>query len=110
MSCHKGFDRVYFTLLLVIAIAISTLILTACGGGGGGGGSTPSEQTEFIYSTTANNKGTFRLTSAKSGAIVESSEEETLASRTSVVLIERLPKSNESKLFQQIPHINIEIR
>ena len=88
-------------LSIIASIVICAILLIGCGGGGGGGGgsSTPSEQTEFIYSTEANNKGTFRLTSAKSGATVESSEEETLASGTSVVLIERLPKSNESKLF-----------
>ena len=89
-------------LLSIIAFIVICVLLIGCGGGGGGGGggaSAPSEQSEFIYSTVANSKGTFWLSSSKSGTVVESSEEGTLASGTSVVLVERLPKSNESKLF-----------
>ncbi|MBQ3643258.1 MAG: hypothetical protein II961_01560 [Candidatus Riflebacteria bacterium] len=88
-------------LSIIASIIICALLLIGCGGGGGGGGgtSTPSEPTEFIYSTEANNKGSFRLTSNKSGAIIESSEEGTLATGSSIVLTERLAKSNESKLY-----------
>ena len=57
----------FFRNIFLLAALVSSLLLTACGGGGG---STPSEQTEFIYSTTANNKGTFKLTSVKSGAML----------------------------------------
>ena len=88
-------------LSIIASIVICALLLIGCGGGGGGGGgaSAPSEPTEFIYSTEANNKGTFRLTSNKSGAVIESSEEGTLANGSSIVLTERLAKSNESKLY-----------
>ena len=88
-------------LSIIASIVICALLLIGCGGGGGGGGgtSTPSEPTEFIYSTEANNKGSFRLTSNKSGAVIESSEEGTLATGSSIVLTERLAKSNESKLY-----------
>ena len=62
-------------LSIIASIVICAVLLIGCGGGGGGGGSsTPSEQSEFIYSTEANTKGTFRLTSSKSGAVIESSE------------------------------------
>ena len=87
-------------LSIIASIVICAVLLIGCGGGGGGGGSsTPSEQSEFIYSTEANTKGTFRLTSSKSGAVIESSEEGTLAKGSSIVLTERLAKSNESKLY-----------
>lgn len=87
-------------LSIIASIVICALLLIGCGGGGGGGGaSAPSEPTEFIYSTEANNKGTFRLTSNKSGAVIESSEEGTLANGSSIVLTERLAKSNESQLY-----------
>ncbi|MBP5470916.1 MAG: Ig-like domain-containing protein [Candidatus Riflebacteria bacterium] len=88
-------------LSIIASIVICALLLIGCGGGGGGGGGTPapSEQTEFIYSTEANGNGTFRLTSQKSGAVIESSEDGTLATGSSIVLTERLAKSNESKLY-----------
>ncbi|MBQ3643259.1 MAG: hypothetical protein II961_01565 [Candidatus Riflebacteria bacterium] len=86
-------------LSIITSIVICALLLIGCGGGGGGGNSAPSEPTEFIYSTEANNKGSFRLTSNKSGAVIESSEEGTLATGSSIVLTERLAKSNESKLY-----------
>ena len=88
-------------LSIIASIVICAILLIGCGGGGGGGGGTsaPSEPTEFIYSTEANNKGSFRLTSNKSGAVIESSEEGTLATGSSIVLTERLAKSNESKLY-----------
>ncbi|MBR4330465.1 MAG: hypothetical protein IKP71_11525, partial [Candidatus Riflebacteria bacterium] len=87
-------------LSIIASIVICALLLIGCGGGGGGGGTpAPSEQTEFIYSTEANGNGTFRLTSQKSGAVIESSEDGTLATGSSIVLTERLAKSNESKLY-----------
>ncbi len=88
-------------LSTIVSSVICALLLIGCGGGGGGGGGTPapSEQTEFIYSTEANGNGTFRLTSQKSGAVIESSEDGTLATGSSIVLTERLAKSNESKLY-----------
>lgn len=94
---NKNNSRQYLiSLSLIVTVILSTLILTACGGGGNSNSSQP---TEFIYSTTANEKGTFKLISTKSGTTVESSEDNTLKPSSSIVLIERLPNSNESKIF-----------
>ena len=84
---------------IIASIIISAILLIGCGGGGSDGIPSLSEQTEFYYSTEVNASGTFVLTSLKSGTVVKSNEEDTLESGTSVVLIERLPKSNESKIF-----------
>jgi hypothetical protein len=87
--------RIWVSVIVVLAFAV----LIGCGGGSSDGISGLSEQTEFFYSTEVNASGTFVLPSLKSGTIVKSNEEDTLESGTSVVLIERLPKSNESKIF-----------
>ena len=92
----KRFALSFFCFAIIV---LGLIVFIGCGGGSSDGIPSLSEQTEFYYSTVADSLGTFRLISSNSGAVVESNEGNTLASGTSVVLVERLPKSNESKLY-----------
>ena len=95
--------RPYFIILLVFVAVLETLFI-GCGGGGSNsfdGRSSNSEETAILSSPSvyASNRGTFYLKSIYSSFVAQASEENTIKDSSSITLIERTPKSNESKLF-----------
>ena len=97
--------RQYFVLILLI-IAVFEFNFIGCGGGGSGsnsynGASTSKEESQ-IYSSPSvysSARGTFYVPSVYSDFIAQALEENTVKESSSITLIERNPKANESKLF-----------
>lgn len=93
-----------FFLLLILFLAILESFFIGCGGGSsnsydGLSSSSEDEQTLYLTSVSSSDSGTFNITSMHSNFIAKASTENTLKGNSSITLVERNAKANESKLF-----------